>query len=152
MLWIRYWLRWVSMVAAITIRNLGPEEAHILDRVRPGLSDAPLDPSQVWAYLATRINELVVALEAGEVVGFACGTAVMHPNAPTAFMVSSVVVHPDIRCQGVGTRLLRRLMELAEDRGCAHIWARAASENEAFHALAKSLGAQTTPGGLVHHW
>ena len=147
-----YWLRWVRVVAAINIRNLGPEEAHILDRVRPGLSETPLDPAQVWAYLATRINELVVALDAGEVVGFACGTAVMYPNAPTGFMVSSVVVHPDARRQGIGTRLLSRLMELAEDRGCAHIWARASDENTSFHALAKSLGAQTTPGGQVHHW
>ena len=147
-----YWVRRVRVVATINIRNLGPEEAHILDRVRAGLSDAPLDPSQVWAYLATRINELVVALDAGEVVGFACGTAVMHPNAPMAFMISNVVVHPDIRLQGIGTRLLRRLMELAEDRGCTHIWARASAENTAFNALAKSLGAQTTPGGQVHHW
>ena len=58
----------------ITIRNLGPEDAFVLDRVRPGTFDNPPDPDKVWAFLATRVNELVVALDQGEVIGFAFGT------------------------------------------------------------------------------
>ena len=58
----------------ITIRNLGPEEAHVLDRVREGTFDHPIDPSWAYGFLATRVNEIVVALELGEVVGFASGT------------------------------------------------------------------------------
>ena len=49
----------------ITIRNLGPEDAFVLDRVRPGTFDNPPDPDKVWAFLATRVNELVVALDQG---------------------------------------------------------------------------------------
>jgi GNAT superfamily N-acetyltransferase len=124
----------------------------VLDRLRVGLAEEPVDPAQVWAFLATRVNELVVALEAGEVIGLACGTVVMHPTGPTEFMVTRVVVHPDSRRQGVGKGLLLRLMALAEDRGCVHVWARASADNVAFRALAMSLKAQATPGGDVFHW
>ncbi|NNE78992.1 MAG: hypothetical protein HKN18_01860 [Silicimonas sp.] len=68
----------------ITIRNLGPEDAYILDRVRPGTFDNEVDPTRAYAFLATRVNELVVALDMGEVVGFASGTVLMHPDKPTA--------------------------------------------------------------------
>ena len=139
-------------VTPINIRNLGPEDAYILDRVRPGLASDTLDPSQVWAFLATRVNELVVALDQGEVVGFASGTTVMHPDHPTEFMIANLVVHPDFKRQGIGRRLLQRITALAEDRGCVHIWARAREDNVAFRSLASSLDAQTVKGDLIFHW
>lgn len=141
-----------KQVSPINIRNLGPEDAHILDRVRPGLSAETLDPSQVWAFLATRVNELVVALDQGEVVGFASGTTVMHPDHPTEFLIAKVAVHPDLRRQGIGRRLMQRIMALAEDRGCVHIWAPAREDNVAFRSLAASLNAQTIAGNLIFRW
>ena len=105
----------------ITIRNLGPEDAHLLDRVREGVFEDQLDPARAWAFLATRVNEMVVALDRGEVVGFIAGTVVMHADRPTQFAISQVSVHPDLRCTGIGTRLLRRACELAADRGCESI-------------------------------
>ena len=108
----------------ITIRNLGPEDSHVLDRVREGTFENPVDPTLAWGFLATRVNEIVVALDRGEVVGYACGTVVMRPTKPTAFYVSEIEVHADYRRRGVATRMLTRLQELAQDRGCARLWLR----------------------------
>lgn len=136
----------------ITIRNLGPEDAHILDRVRPGTFDNPVDPSRAWAFLATRVNELVVALDRGEVIGFASGTVLMHPDKPTQFFVNEVSVHKDYRRRGVANRLMERIMDLARDRGCEGIWCATEWENSAARGLYKAMKARETPGIVVYDW
>ena len=136
----------------ITIRNLGPEDAHVLDRVRPGTFDNDIDPSRAWAFLATRVNELVVALDRGEVIGFASGTVLMHPDKPTQFFVQEVGVHDDYRRQGIARRLLTRIIELARDRGCEGIWVATEDENAPARALYTAIGGRETGGVVVYDW
>lgn len=136
----------------ITIRNLGPEDAHILDRVRPGTFNNEVDPARAWAFLATRVNELVVALEQGEVIGFASGTVLMHPDKPTQFFLNEVSVHEDYRRRGIATRLLERIMDLARDRGCEGIWCATEKGNEPARGLYRKLRARETPGIVVYDW
>ena len=136
----------------ITIRNLGPEDVAILDRVRPGTFDNPIDPAQAFAFLATRVNEIVVALSAGEVVGFASGTVLMHPDKPPQFFINELGVHEDVRRRGIGTRLLERIMDLARDRGCQGIWFAAEADNAPARGLFRALGARETEGIVVYDW
>ena len=134
----------------ITIRNLGPEDAQVLDRVRPGTFDHPIDPSRAWAFLATRVNELVVALDRGEVIGFASGTVLMHPDKPTQFFVNEIGVHEEYRRKGIGTRLFERIADLAFDRGCEGIWLATETDNAAARGLYRSLGARETEGIVTY--
>ncbi|MXQ09140.1 GNAT family N-acetyltransferase [Alphaproteobacteria bacterium GH1-50] len=136
----------------ITIRNLGPEDVAILDRVRPGTFDNPVDPARAYAFLATRVNEIVVALTAGEVVGFATGTVLMHPDKAPQFFVNEVGVHEDMRRQGIGTRLMERLLDLARDRGCEGIWLATEEGNAAARGLYKAMQARETGGIVVYDW
>lgn len=136
----------------ITIRNLGPEDAHILDRIRPGTFQSDVDPARAWAFLATRVNELVVALDQGEVVGFASGTTMLRPDKPTAFFVDEVSIHPDLEKQGVEKRLMGRLTELALDRGCEKIWLMVDSQNKAARALYASLDGSERNGFVMYEW
>ncbi len=134
----------------ITIRNLGPEEAHILDRVHPDVFDNVPDPSRVWAFLATRVNELVVALDAGTVVGFVSGTVLMHPDKKTAFFIQEVGVADAYQGQGIAKRLMRRIGELARDRGCEDIWVLTEDGNAPARALYQKLGGTETPGLVMY--
>lgn len=136
----------------ITIRNLGPEDAHILDRARPGVFDGAIDPSRAWGFLATRVNELVVALDRGEVIGFVSGTVLMHPDRPTQFYVNELSVHKDYRRQGIARRLLVRISELALDRGCEEIWVAAEENNAAARALCAGLQESERTGMVVISW
>jgi len=136
----------------ITIRNLGPEDAAILERVREGTFDHPVDPARAWAFLATRVNEIVVALDRGEVIGFASGTVLMHPDKPTHFFVNEVGVHEDFRRQGIAARLLERIFDLARDRGCEGIWLGTEVDNEPARALYRKLGARETEGLVIYDW
>ena len=124
----------------------------MLDRVRPGTFDNEIDPARAWAFLATRVNELVVALDRGEVVGFVSGTVLMHPDKPTAFFVNEIGVHEDIRGQGIGNRLLKRISELALDRGCEEIWAATEGENIPARGLFRKMVSEEQDGVVVYTW
>lgn len=93
----------------------------MLDRVRAGVFDPPLDPSLAWRFLAAGVNEMVIASERGEVVGYASGTVIMQAHKPPEMLVHGVGVHADLRRQGIGRRLLRRITDLAMDRGCVAV-------------------------------
>lgn len=136
----------------ITIRNLGPEDVHILDRVRDGTFDNPIDPARAYAFLATRVNDIVVALSQGEVIGFASGTVLMHPDKAPNFFINEVSVHPDFRQKGIAKRLLDRISDLAWDRGCEGIWLATEVDNAPARALYASAGARETGGIVVYDW
>jgi ribosomal protein S18 acetylase RimI-like enzyme len=136
----------------ITIRNLGPEDAQILERGRDGIFDNPVDPVRAWGFLATRVNEIVVALDQGEVIGFASGTVLMHPDQQTKFFVTGVGVHEDYRRQGVGTRLLGRNSDLARDRGCENIWTVADGENAEVRSFYEAIGGSESGANVAFKW
>ncbi len=124
----------------------------MLDRVAPGVFDGQVDPARVWAFLATRVNEIVVALDRGDVVGFAFGTVQMRPDKPTEFFVNEIGVHPDYRRQRVASRLLDRLRELATDRGCEGFWVLTDKANAAALGLYRETGGEETPDLVMFDW
>ena len=136
----------------ITIRNLGPEDADILERVRDGPFDNPVDPARAWGFPATRVNEHVAALDQGEVISFSSGTVLMHPDKPTNFFVTGVGVHEDYRRQGVATRLLGRISDLAQDRGCENIWTVADEKNAQLRSFYKALGGSESAANVAVAW
>ena len=140
------------LVNPITIRNLGPDDSHVLDRVRAGTFDNPIDPARAWAFLATRVNELVVALDRGEVIGFASGTVLMHPDKPTAFFIQEVGVHDEYTQNGIGARLVERISELAADRGCEVVWVATEGDNLAARKLYAKLGGRETKDIAMYEW
>ena len=128
----------------ITIRNLGPEDAHILDRVAEGVFDNPVEPSWAYAFLVTRVNDIVVALQAGQVIGFVSGTVLMHPDKPNGFFINEVSTAEGFRRQGIATRLMRRIIELARDRGCHEVWLATEGDNTPARSLYRKLAAEET--------
>ena len=136
----------------ITIRNLGPEDVHILERVREGTFDNPIDPSRAYGFLATRVNEIVVALDQGEVIGFASGTVIMHPDQPFSFFINEVGVHEAYQRHGIASRLIKRIVDLARDRGCESIWVATEHDNHAARELYRSLGAHETESVVLYEW
>ena len=135
----------------ITIRELGPEDVHVLERVREGTFDNPVEPTLAFAFLATGVNELVVALTLGEVIGFASGTALMHPDKPTGFLINEVGVHEDFQRQGVGRRLLERIIEVARSRGCHGIWLGTELHNVPARELYRTSGGEEMKG-VFYGW
>lgn len=136
----------------ITIRCLGPEDAFVLDRVKDGVFDNPIDPARAWAFLATRVNVLVVALDGGEVIGFACGTTMLRVDKPTAFYVDEIGVHETYRRQGIGRKLLRRIESEARERGCQTLWLATEGDNAEARGLYDALDGEALEDVAVYEW
>ena len=140
------------MGETITIRTLGPDDAFVLDRVRAGVFDNPIDPAQAWAFLAVRLNLLTVAVYQGEVVGFVNGTVLLHPDKPRSLFLNEVGVHEDFQKQGIGTRLLRAITDEGRDRGCEEAWVLTDADNPAGNALYTRLKGAPTAGHVMYSW
>lgn len=136
----------------ITFRSLGPEDAEVLDRVKDGVFDEAIDPSLLWAFLATRVNEMVVALDRGDVIGFAYGTVLMRPDKPKEFFVNEIGVHEDYQRQGIGRRLMERLRRSAVDRGCDTVWVLADDRNPEARGFYRALSGNEMKGVSMYDW
>lgn len=73
------------------------------DRVRPGL----------WSHQV----ELLVAQDAGRIVGTVQLLPAAMPNQPQRADVAKLLVHPDVRRRGLGRALMTALMERATELG-----------------------------------
>ena len=138
------------MTADITYHRLDAANAHCL--VAATVFDNPVDPDELARFQADEGHELVFALQGGEVVGFASGVVLLHPDKPPAFFVSEVDVAPRMQRRGVGTALCQRLIGLARDRGCQGVWLATEEGNAAARALYRALEGRETPGITVYDW
>lgn len=124
----------------------------MLDCVREGVFDNPIDPSRAWAFLAARINVMVVALDGGRVIGFVYGTTMLRVDKPTSFYVDEIAVHEEYRGQGIGKRLMARIAEEARERGCENLWLATEGDNGAARALYEAAGGRVEEGVAVFEW
>lgn len=136
----------------ITIRCLGPEDAHVLDRVKEGVFDNPIEPSRAWAFLAARVNMMVVALDRADVVGFVYGTTMLRVDKPTAFYVDEISVHSGYRRQGVARRLMTRISDEARERGCETLWLATEGDNVEANGLYRATKGQVLEGVNYYEW
>jgi ribosomal protein S18 acetylase RimI-like enzyme len=139
-----------SMQAKILIQQLRAENASCLKGA--DVFDHPVDPAQLAVFLADPGNEMVIAMVAHKVVGMASGVVLLHPDKAPAFLVAEIGVSKDMRRQGIGTALLRRLLQLARARGCRGIWLATEADNTAARALYGKLAARETPDVVVCDW
>jgi aminoglycoside 6'-N-acetyltransferase I len=128
------------MDQTITFRLLGPADLDMLLSVRDGLFDNPVDPVQARAFLDNPLNDMVLAVDGAEVVGFASGTVLQHPDKAPAMFVNEVGVRDGWLRRGIGAAVTRRLFDRAGARGCQGIWLGTEPDNVAALALYRSLG------------
>ena len=99
-----------GLTRPVSVRMLTADEASVLERVRPGLFGAPLEPSRIFACLATGLNAIVVAVVDGKVVAYGSGTVLMALADGDRFRVTGLATHPDFAGRGITERLAERLM------------------------------------------
>lgn len=127
-------------MADITYRLLGPGDAGVLDSVNDDVFDDALVPELAREFLQGDANLLVVALDAGVVIGMASGLVHVHPDKPRQLFINEVGVAADYHRQGIARRLCRMLMEAGAAKGCVSAWVATEVDNAAARALYQSIG------------
>jgi GNAT superfamily N-acetyltransferase len=133
----------------IEVRLLRHDEAHVLDSLAPEVFDKPVVARLRDEFFADPRHHLVVALDAGVVVGFASAVHYVHPDKPPELWIGEVAVTPALQRQGVARRLLDALLDRAKALGCVEAWVLAEPYNAGALALYASVGMTRTAADPV---
>ena len=134
----------------LRFHHLQPENAALLEDA--DIFDNPVDSEQLAAFVADSGHKMIFATLGEQVVGMASGTVLLHPDKHPAFFINEVEVAEDMRCQGIGTRLVEMLMREARDSGCQGIWLATETDNIEARALYQKLGGRLTESVVVYDW
>lgn len=117
------------------------------------LFDEPPRPEWTAAFLAAPGHHLVVALDdAGRPVGFVSGIRVLHPDKAPEMLLYELGVDEAARGQGLGTRLVERLAEVASRQGDVAMWVLVDVDNEVALRTYRAAGGQREPDTALVLW
>jgi ribosomal protein S18 acetylase RimI-like enzyme len=129
----------------IEIRRLSAADATILDRVAVEVFDEAIAPARVAAYLAQTGHLMIVAIEAGVVVGQTAAVIHRHPDKLDELYIDEVGVTPRLWRQGIARRMLDDMFEWGRSLGCRQAWVGTEPDNQPARSLYESRGAVAIP-------
>lgn len=127
------------------IKILTADESAILDNVAPDVFDHDIDPKLVAEFLADDRHHLAVAIDEGQVIGFASGVHYVHPDKPPELWINEVGVADSHQGRGIGKALMRALLGHGGKLGCTEAWVLTERSNQAARALYASTGGHEAP-------
>ncbi len=136
----------------IVIRLLGPTDASVLQRVAPDVFDNPVDPRWTAEFFADPRHHIVVALDAGTVVGMATGVHYVHPDKAPELFINEVGVAPTHQQRGIAKEMLRVLLAHGSSLGCTGAWVGTEENNVPARRLYESVGAGRDAEPFVLYW
>ena len=135
----------------IEIRRLEPGDGALV-MVAGELFDALPDPQATERFLTSPGHHLLLAVDDNRPVGFVTGVEMTHPDKGTEMFLYELGVIEAAWRQGIGTRLVEALRDLAAERGCYGMWVLTEDDNEAAIATYRRAGAQPAPGPVMLGW
>lgn len=124
----------------ITVAIIGRRNAHLLDRIAPGVFDAGIDGRFVPDLLADPAQRLFVATLELQVVGQLKAVLHRHPEKPPGLFVEEIGVSDGFRRRGIGTALMQAALAHGRDHGCRELWLATEPENDAANAFYRAIG------------
>ena len=99
--------------------------------------------------LADSRHHIVVAIDAGLVVGVASGVHYIHPDKQPELWINEVGVAPTHQRQGIGKKLLQKLFSTAKLLGCNEAWVLTNRSNTPAMGLYASVLESEAPEDVV---
>jgi GNAT superfamily N-acetyltransferase len=130
-------------------RILHSSDRAMLENVVPGVFDNVLDSSLVAEFLGDDRHHLAVAVDGGQVIGFASAVHYVHPDKPPEMWINEVGVAADHQGRGIGKAVIRTLLQHGERLGCREAWVLTDRSNQAAMRLYASTGGQEAPQDQV---
>src|SRR5688500_3725221 len=130
---------------ALETRILDRSNQAVLANVAPDVFDNAIAPRLASEFLSAPRHHLAVAIDQGQVIGFASGVHYVHPDKPAELWINEVGVSPDHQGRGVGKAVVRALLEHGRRLGCEEAWVLTDSANTAANRLYASVGGKAEP-------
>ena len=129
-----------SRGSAIEVWVLGPNDEDIMRNVALEVFDETINADFVSEFLSDSRHHLAVALDGDLVVGFASGISYLHPDKPFELWINEVGVAPTHQRQGIGQKVIQRLLEFGRGMGCQQAWVLTERSNLPARRLYESSG------------
>ena len=112
----------MTVGTTLVFRALGANDGGLLADVAAGVFDNPVKASLAIEFLNDPRHHLVVAIDAGQVVGFVSAVHYVHPDKAAELFLNEVSVAPTHRSRGIGRQMLQNMLGLARELGCRCAW------------------------------
>ena len=96
-------------------------------------------------FLSVPRHHLAVAIDEGRVVGMASAVHYVHPDKAPQLFINEIAVAPPYQRQGIGRRLLERLLDRGRELGCREAWLGTEPSNTAARRLYTAAGGVEAP-------
>ena len=126
----------------IEIRQVGPGDDELFDRVAVDVFDEPIDPQRLTAYLAEPNHLMLVAVNGGQIVAQCAAIIHRHPDKATELYIDEVGVSPKWQRQGIARKMLDEMFALGRSLGCGEAWVGTEIDNDPARRLYEGLGSE----------
>lgn len=133
----------------VTITSLNDDNRRLLDHVADGVFDCEINPRSLQQFMSDPCHHLVVAVDAGLVVGMASGVHYVHPDKDPELWINEVGVAPTHQNQGVGRQLVQALLVIGRQLRCKEAWVLTDRSNEPAMRMYASCGGSPAPRDQV---
>lgn len=124
-----------DFVMKLEIRQVGPGDERLFDRIAADVFDEPVVPERLAAYLAEPNHILLVGLNGGEIVGQCAAVIHRHPDKVAELYIDEVGVATKLHRQGIARKMLERMFDIGRERGCGEAWVGTEPNNVAARRL-----------------
>jgi ribosomal protein S18 acetylase RimI-like enzyme len=119
-----------------------------------------LNRSGIAGLLASPTSHLLAAFseeddelgESGTPIGVVLGSELIGADLSTEMFISFITVQPLVQRLGVGAALVRSMLEVASERGCARVRGTIAPDNVGAIRVMRTLGAATENVSINASW
>jgi GNAT superfamily N-acetyltransferase len=95
---------------------------------------------------------LLLAELGGQVVGFASGAVLDHPDKAPQLFLMELGVNDSAQGKGIGRALVARMRAEGRTRGCSVTWTLTEADNAPARATYRAAGGEETMGVVMYEW
>jgi len=106
----------------IEFRVLGPRDDELLLNAAAGVFDNPPHAKLTAEFLTDPRHHIVVAIDAGQVVGFVSALHYVHPDKAAELWLNEVSVASSHQDRRLARRMLQDMLALGRQLGCRCAW------------------------------
>jgi ribosomal protein S18 acetylase RimI-like enzyme len=127
---------------SVEIRQVGPRDEALFERIAVDVFDEPVDPQRLTAYLAEPNHLMLVAVNGGQIVAQCAAVIHRHPDKATELYIDEVGVSPKWQRQGIARKMLDEMFALGKSLGCGEAWVGTEIDNDPARRLYEGLGSE----------
>ncbi|MDB5506970.1 MAG: aminoglycoside adenylyltransferase [Devosia sp.] len=122
-----------------TLRRVGVADTDLFETIAVDVFDEPVDTARLAVYLSAPGHLMILALEAGTVIGQCAAVVHHHPDKTDELYIDEVGTATAHLRRGVARAMLGEMFAWGRELGCTEAWLGTELANDAANGLYRHL-------------